>query len=54
MLRKNIGKSKNSNTKKKAQNLALPKSMWKFYFKYAVRGSWPALLVWAGFYVGDN
>lgn len=51
MLRKNIGKSKNSNTKKKAQNLALPKSMWKFYFKYAVRGSWPALLVWAGFYM---
>ena len=33
-----------------AQNLALPKSLWKFYFKYAVPGSWGALIMWAVFF----
>ena len=33
-----------------AQNLALPKSLWKFYFKYAVPGSWGALIAWALFF----
>lgn len=51
MLRKNIGKSKKiSNQKQTAQNLALPKSLWKFYFKYAVPGSWGALIAWAFFF----
>lgn len=45
MSRKQSQKSKLS-----AQNLALPKSLWKFYFKYAVPGSWGALIAWAVFF----
>lgn len=45
MSRKQSQKSKLS-----AQNLALPKSLWKFYFKYAVPGSWGALIAWALFF----
>ena len=47
MLRRNIGKSKVSNKKQNAQQPALPKSLWKFYFKYAVPGSWWALICYA-------
>lgn len=47
MLRRNIGKSKVSNKKQNAQQPALPKSLWKFYFKYAVPGSWGALICYA-------
>ena len=36
MLRKIIGRPKSSNKKRKAQDLALPKSLWGFYFKYAL------------------
>ena len=50
MLLKNIGRSKNSKNKREIQHLALPKSLWKFYFKYAVPGSWAALITWAIFY----
>ena len=39
MLRKIIGRPKSSNKKRKAQDLALPKSLWGFYFKYAICGS---------------
>lgn len=28
-------------------NSSLPKSMWRFYFKYAVPGSWGAIIAWA-------
>ena len=31
-------------------NAVLPKSLWKFYFKYAVPGSWGALIAWAIFF----
>ena len=31
-------------------NTVLPKSLWKFYFKYAVPGSWGALIAWAIFF----
>lgn len=47
MLRRNIGKPKVSNKKQDAQQLALPKSLWKFYFKYAVPGSWGSLICFA-------
>ena len=48
MLRKNIGKNqKNSVEKKNNSGLVLPKSLWKFYFKYAVSGSTFSLLAWA-------
>lgn len=47
MLRRNIGKNKKS---KNTQNLTLPKSLWKFYFKHAVPGSWGALIAWAIFF----
>lgn len=47
MLRRNIGKPKVSKKKQDAQQLALPKSLWKFYFKYAVPGSWGALICFA-------
>ena len=48
MLHKNIGRLRKTSTKKQdTQNLVLPKSLWKFYFKYAVPGSWGALLAWA-------
>ncbi|MBP3397573.1 MAG: ABC transporter ATP-binding protein [Alphaproteobacteria bacterium] len=50
MLRRNIGIPKNSNKKYEPTTLALPKSLWKFYFKYAVPGSWWAIIVWAIFY----
>ena len=48
MLRKNIGKNqKNSVEKKNNSGLVLPKSLWKFYFKYAVSGSTFSLVAWA-------
>lgn len=50
MLRRIIGKSKKSNTKQNAQNLALPKSLWKFYFKYAVPGSYWPWVMWLLFF----
>ena len=28
-------------------NSSLPKSLWRFYFKYAVPGSWGAIIAWA-------
>ncbi len=34
-------------SKKKLINSELPKSLWKFYFKYAVPGSWGAIIAWA-------
>lgn len=52
MLRRNIGKSKISNNKKqKSDGLVLPKSLWRFYFKYSVPGSWGPLLAWALFFL---
>lgn len=33
-----------------SNNTILPKSLWKFYFKYAVPGSWGALIAWAVFF----
>ena len=50
MLRRIIGKSKQSNKNLKSQNAVLPRSLWKFYFKYAVSGSWGALIAWAIFF----
>lgn len=50
MLRRIIGKPKNSKQKQKAHDLVLPKSLWKFYFKHAVRGSRGAIAGWAIFY----
>lgn len=48
MLRKNIGKNqKNSVEKKNNSGLVLPKSLWKFYFKYAVSASTFSLVAWA-------
>lgn len=29
----------------------LPKSLWGFYFKYAMRGHWPLILLWAMFFL---
>ena len=49
MLRKIIGRPKSSNKKRKEQGLALPKSLWKFYFKYAVPGSRIPIAIWAFF-----
>lgn len=43
-------KSKKKDKKQKSQNLVLPKSLWRFYFKYAVPGSWGALIAWAVFF----
>ncbi|MBQ4130684.1 MAG: ABC transporter ATP-binding protein [Alphaproteobacteria bacterium] len=51
MLRRNIGKSKQSNKNLKSQNAVLPRSLWKFYFKYAVSGSWWPLLLYAFFFL---
>ncbi|MBR2412090.1 MAG: ABC transporter ATP-binding protein [Alphaproteobacteria bacterium] len=51
MLRKNIGKSKNSNKKQKIHASVLPKSLWKFYIKYAIPGSWGAVIAWAIFFL---
>ena len=51
MLRRIIGRPKSSNKKRKTQDLALPKSLWKFYFKYAVPGSWASLVLWALFFL---
>ena len=50
MLHRIIGKSQKSNKKSKSQNMVLPRSLWKFYFKYAVPGSWAALIAWALFF----
>ncbi len=50
MLRRIIGKSKKSNTKQNAQNAALPKSLWKFYFKYTVPGSYWPWVMWLLFF----
>lgn len=48
MLHRIIGKNrKNSVKKEKSSGLVLPKSLWKFYFKYAVPGSTVALIGWA-------
>ena len=33
-----------------AVDTVLPKSLWKFYFKYAIRGSRAAIITWAIFY----
>lgn len=49
MLRRIIGKSKNSNKKSETQNAVLPRSLWTFYFKYSVPGSWAPLLLYAFF-----
>ena len=51
MLRRHIGKSKHSNNELKSQNTALPHSLWKFYFKYTVPGSWAPLLLYAFFFL---
>ena len=51
MLRMIIGKPKNSKQKQKAHDLVLPKSLWKFYFKYAFPGSWKTLAAWVLLYV---
>ena len=48
MLRRIIGKSQKN--KSKTQNAVLPRSLWNFYFKYAVPGSWGALIAWAVFF----
>ena len=37
-------------SQKTATMTELPKSLWKFYFKYAVPGSWGALIAWAIFF----
>ena len=29
----------------------LPKSLWRFYFKYGIRGHWPLLIAWAVVYL---
>ncbi len=50
MLRRIIGKSQKSNNKSKSQNAVLPRSLWKFYFKYTVPGSWAPLLLYAFFF----
>lgn len=48
MLHRIIGKNrKNSVKKEKSSGLVLPKSLWKFYFKYAVSGSTFSLVAWA-------
>lgn len=41
---------KKSNNKQKSQNTTLPKSLWKFYFKYAVPGSWWPWIMWGVFF----
>ena len=51
MLRRIIGKQKSSNKKRKSQDLVFPKSLWKFYFKYAIPGSWASLVLWALFFL---
>ena len=51
MLRRIIGKQKSSNKKRKSQDLVFPKSLWKFYFKYAVPGSRVTLVLWALFFL---
>lgn len=51
MLRRIIGKSQKSNNKSKSQNAVLPRSLWKFYFKYTVPGSWWPLLLYAFFFL---
>jgi hypothetical protein len=50
MLRRIIGRPKSSNKKRKTQDLALPKSLWKFYFKHTLHGSRFAIAMWAVFY----
>ena len=32
-------------------NKKLPKSLWKFYFKYAIRGHWPLIIGWVIFFL---
>ena len=51
MLRKIIGRPKSSNKKRKSQDLVLPKSLWGFYFKYAICGSRKVIAIWAFFYL---
>ena len=51
MLRKIIGRPKSSNKKRKSQDLALPKSLWGFYFKHAICGSRKVIAIWAFFYL---
>ena len=51
MLRKIIGRPKSSNKKRKSQDLVLPKSLWGFYFKHAIPGSWVPFGMWAFFFV---
>ena len=50
MLRRIIGRPKSSNKKRKTQDLALPKSLWKFYFKHTLHGSRFAIAMWAVLY----
>ena len=50
MLRRIIGRPKSSNKKRKTQDLALPKSLWGFYFKHTLHGSRFAIAMWAVFY----
>lgn len=38
------------NKKQSLDFTSMPKSLWRFYFKYAVPGSWGALLTWALFF----
>lgn len=35
----------------KQSNAALPRSLWKFYIKYAARGHWGTLILWAIFFL---
>ena len=39
--------SVNSTKKQNEKDIVLPKSLWRFYFKYAIPGSWAALVAWA-------
>ena len=32
-------------------NKKLPKSLWMFYFKYAMRGHWPLMIGWVIFFL---
>lgn len=50
MSTKRIEKSKKSKKREHQRNMVLPRSLWRFYFKHAVPGSWGALIVWAILY----
>ncbi|MBR4892281.1 MAG: ABC transporter ATP-binding protein [Alphaproteobacteria bacterium] len=51
MLRRIIGRPKSSNKKRSTQGLVLPKSLWKFYFKYAVPSVKWTMLTWGVFFI---